>query len=735
VHVGYNDAGYTQNFNDPSGRWGVPDHASGPTGSFRWSRDASYLIFPQIGLPARATIRWRVMPMPGKPLPTVRVLLNGGEQLGTFPATGEWETHVFTISSGLLKANDLYLELRTDPVTQTDDQVRGVQVDLAELATASWPILPYPSQMVLGGLAIATAILLVRRRQQRIVVALLVGLLFLLLYRLQLFYYPWLTLPLLLPVLFGVAALVKSMPRIAWPSRPWLATLLGVGGLAIWLLWLLQTARGHVVLSVPGVERDFSVFSARASALGCAGLPGPDAPCVLQADGFYQLGYPFLLWLFKAIADANAFLAARLVSALSGLLLLGATWALGWRFLGRGPALLALTILALSAFVVQYALYAGTDMPFAALWTAGLASLLAARTNRWTILASGLLCGLAFLLRHPGLILLPYGWIALAVLERIPASSMPLPTWRRVAHRVPWRLCVLFTLGWIAAALPQFVVNVADTGQPLYNQQAKNIWLAVYGNTDWSRWEEARDDISLGDVVLADPGRFAGNWWSNLQAFLATGAEDPREFGQAISLRLLDFPANLLAIAGIGIWLLRGGKRERLLLAVSAIYVLAVCVGFVLPRFFLPLAPVWALASATTVVALARWLATKLPRLRLDMPQWALLLSFALLALLVTGPQAGARYVLDHQDSNSAAVANALLPRLHPADHVFFALPSTDLLPRYSALSHYANQAGQIASYGVWSPDAGELPSELQTMKPLATFGKYQLFSRETPTP
>ena len=102
------------------------------------------------------------------------------------------------------------------------------------------------------------------------------------------------------------------------------------------------------------------------------------------------------------------------------------------------------------------------------------------------------------------------------------------------------RLCGWFTLGWLLAALPQLVVNVADTGAPLYSQQAKNIWLAVYGNTDWSRWDEAANDVSLSDVVLADPPRFWSNWSRNLQAFVGTGANDTSEFGQTIDRRPQD---------------------------------------------------------------------------------------------------------------------------------------------------------------------------------------------------
>jgi hypothetical protein len=658
VQVGLNDAAYVQGFNDPVNRWGVIDPTSQATTPLRWSREQSYLLFPQIGLPATATIRWRALRSQGESLPTVRVLLNGTQELGVFAATGDWETQSFAIDGGLLKANDIFLELRTEPAIEVDGELRGVQVDHATVATNGWPVLPYPAQLVYGAGAIVLATALTRRRSRQFAVALTITLAFLLLYRLQITSYPIRTLPPLLLAALGALFAVRAVPRLGDQARVRLLTLLGVSTLALWCGWMLLTAQGHVALSVPGVERDFPVFDTRSTALFCGAVE--TTACVLRADGFYQIGYPLLLWLVKLLTGANAFAAARLIAALSGTLLLLVTWLLGRALYPQparhGAALLALLALGLSPFVVQYGLYVGTDMPFTALWTAGLAALLAPRVpGRRSVALAGLVCGLAFLIRHPGLVLLPVGWIALTVLA---ASGESLP--QRLAQRVPWRCCGWFTLGWLVAVAPQVVVNLADTGVPFYSQQAKNIWLAVYGNTDFGgRWNDAANDVTLREIVLADPSRFFGNWSRNLQAFVGTGAEDTREFGQAISLRLLAFPANWLALIGLGIWLWRGDRRQRLLVVGSVVYVLAVSVGFVLPRFFLPLAPILALASVTPLVIAAHALAQR-RRLRLSAAQWFLVCALLLIAVLARGPQIGARYVLEHQDP--AAMPQAFRP-------------------------------------------------------------------------
>jgi hypothetical protein len=210
-----------------------------------------------------------------------------------------------------------------------------------------------------------------------------------------------------------------------------------------------------------------------------------------------------------------------------------------------------------------------------------------------------------------------------------------------------------FTLGWLFVSLPQLTINVRDTGNPLYSQQAKNIWLAVYGNTDYSgRWRDASDDVALRDLVFADPARFVGNWTRNLRAFVGTGAEDTSEFGQAIALRLLHVPANWLALLGLCLWIWKGSYRERLLVVAVALYVIGVSIGFVLPRFFLPLAPIWAVAAAVALLELADLVASRWPRL--NTLQWQAVAVLVLLALMLDGPRLGARYVLDRQGPNAA---------------------------------------------------------------------------------
>ncbi len=144
VAVGWNDGGYVQGFGDAVNRWGVITDETGGRSPYRWSRASSAVIFPQIGLPAEASLRWRGRRPPGQPPARVRVLLNGTVELGVFESTGEWEEHTFRIDAGLWKPRDLFLQLETVPAELVDGDERGVQVSHASLRTTRWPIMLNP---------------------------------------------------------------------------------------------------------------------------------------------------------------------------------------------------------------------------------------------------------------------------------------------------------------------------------------------------------------------------------------------------------------------------------------------------------------------------------------------------------------------------------------------------------------------------------------------------------------
>jgi 4-amino-4-deoxy-L-arabinose transferase-like glycosyltransferase len=714
VDIGGYDSAYVQGFFDPERDAGT-NHAEllGSDGSARWTRATSYLLFPQAGLPAQLTLRmrgWR----PTGALPSVQVLLNGTTVLDQFRAGADWEERTFQISGGLLKPNDVVIEIRsaTAHIGADDPREVGVLIDRAIFHSGPAPIIPYPPQLLYGALAAGMLYILLGKNTEHrtentrslilraILGAFVLCLLFFVLYRSQPPYpYPLLR---LLPAINGVLAALLALrygPALA-RRVPALLDAVAIGGIGVWTAAVLASAQQHVTLALPSVEGDFRVFALRSAHLigqFPAGTNNPAYDGVLRADGFYNQGYPLLLWLTRPFTSDNPFLAARLIAALSGALLLLAGWWLARRLLGRSAALLALMFLSFSPLVVQYALYLGTDMPFAAACALTLALLMQIADCRLQIadyesqtsdpstslrtgdqrstvtenrpskfilnfqfsifnsqccflIAAGLAAGVAFLIRHPGLLLLPFGWLVIWLLRDRSLEARSQSRWQKFRFSMlnAQYSIFLFTIAFLLAITPQLYVNLRDTGNPLFNQQAKNVWQAVFGAGDWGRWAATANDITLGRVIAQDPARFVANWWANVRGYVGTGGEDTREFGQATQLRLLSFPANWLAIIGLLGWLIVSFQSRRqtadgtsdalsppaadresqpvtfspshlvtrhasrvtrhasrvtpALLAWVALYVLTISIGLApQARFFLPLTPIYALAAAWTI--------------------------------------------------------------------------------------------------------------------------------------
>ncbi len=759
VDIGGYDAAYTQGFFAPerAASREAPAYLAGSDGAARWTTADSALLFPQIGAPATLTIRLRGRPGP----PTQATIQINDAPPQPLTLTEAWTEVSFAVTGGLTKPIDTLITIRTPPGAlegDPDGRSVGALLDAATLANSGWPIAPALFPLLLASLAGALwgALGLWRRRWW--VGPLAIALLTLALYRLALPYpYPlrWL-LPALCLLLCG-ALLVRRGPALA-ALRPWLADALAPPLVALWCIWQLLAASAHVTLATPGVEKDFRVFATRAF----------DGAEVFKADGFYNLGYPLLLWLTTPLHAGNPFLAARTVAALSGGAALLATWWLARRMLGSAGALLALALLACSPLFVEYSLYIGSDMPFAAACALCVALVMAARepgnertrepanqgtsepanertreranqrTNEprdgggaaerratiWLSALAGLCAGAAFLLRHPGLLLLPWGVLAL--------------WWRAGRGGAAGRRTTVwpFVLGALLTLLPQLAANLRDTGDPLFSQQAKNIWLAAFGGSDWGRWADVPNSVSVGAVLAEDPGRVARNWWGNVAAFLGTGGEDPSEFGRAWQLHLLGFPANLLALAGLASWILgvRGGRRAAWPLLWAALYVAGVSVGLGLPRFYLPLAPLYAIAAAWGALRLGELIGERAPRSAGAAP---IAMGLIVAALCWPGVGIGQAAVLGAQPPDEVAAVALVQALVPPGERLLILDDPRSFLDKYSAIAHRAapppaavsaaSIAASEARYVLWSARRGPAPAGRE----LGRAGEYTLIQIE----
>ena len=169
VDIGGYDSAYVQGFFEPE-RGAGPDHPelAGFDGSARWTHATSYLLFPQAGLPAQLTLRLRGWRATGA-APNVQVLLNGTTVLDQFRAGAGWEDHSFQINGGLLKPNDVVIEIRseTSHISADDPREVGVLIDRATFHSGPVPIIPYPPQLLYGALAAGMLWLLMQKDERR----------------------------------------------------------------------------------------------------------------------------------------------------------------------------------------------------------------------------------------------------------------------------------------------------------------------------------------------------------------------------------------------------------------------------------------------------------------------------------------------------------------------------------------------------------------------------------------
>ena len=706
VDIGGYDSAYLQGFFDQQ----PAPAAFGVDLKTRWSASSAAFRLPLIGMPATVTLRVAA------PISKTLILQSPTAQLTTsFAVAYRWHDLRFTESGSLTKWTDTAVSLSstTAPWQKGDLREVGVLVDTLTYETG-WFALPYPStvslSVVLAGM-IAYLLHLwwgVGNTRTIGIAATFPSLLVALAWRWPMASFmvwrdalPWFCIIGLLLLCWHHRAIVQEH----WQKEQGRYGTIGILCWGVWLWWVQQR---HVTLVVPGVEKDFRSFASRTESLSS----------VLHADPFYQIGYPFILWAGQQLSSAAVFTVATDWAVIAAVITLCASWYIARRVLGRGWDLVCVAIMAASSFFVEYSLLIGSDMTFTACAAVSLAATQWAmespnQRRRWFLV--GVTAGLAYMVRHTGVILL-----APVVL----ACFAPQSTWR-------FRLSTLMVVvaGWVVCAAPQLFVNIRDTGQIFFNFQAKNSWLAVYGNVDWGRWADVPDSISLRDVILSDPNRFFWSWWHSLVGVFGTGAST-KEHDTALWQRLLSVPFNWLSTVGV-LWtgwmvLERRLDRARAVLLVWAIGFVAISsIAFILPRMLLPLT----LVAAMTATDGLRVVTKRIPRVK-----WIVIASILIAGLFNAGFTGATQLVAGQPDDEYAALS--YVHTLEPQRLVVL-IPAESPAGKYSALSDQV--VARITQYPVdpkrvckGSPDyvlwSNELVPPDSTLVPLAQFGRYWVF-------
>jgi len=293
------------------------------------------------------------------------------------------------------------------------------------------------------------------------------------------------------------------------------------------------------------------------------------------ASGLYPVGIPLLLRTGLALG-LDVARTGQIISLLGGILCLYGGGLLAWHLTrSRGFALLTMAYLLTTRAILFYSGFEGTDVLAAGLQILALGVLAADPQRRRVVLAAGVVNGLAYLIRYTAMVLLliNLAYLLLVALVRRERNGL----WN-----VP-----LYSLGFLAGALPQIVPSLLVKGDPFYQTQAYHIWLKLYAGSDFVRalQQASPVEITLWELFWMGPRRFIGNWWKEFSRFWLT-----------LEVPLLDQPLAQLARAGFLFAVLdkqRLPAHHRALLALVVVGVTGLLSIFTIDiRFLILLIPV-----------------------------------------------------------------------------------------------------------------------------------------------
>jgi tetratricopeptide (TPR) repeat protein len=301
-----------------------------------------------------------------------------------------------------------------------------------------------------------------------------------------------------------------------------------------------------------------------------------------EHHAFKGPGYPLLLALATPACGGDAFLAARVVSALATGAAAGLAFLLVRRFAGPGIAWFTLVALMLNPVFLRYAIEAGTDAPATALMLAATWTVLRARSAAGWLVA-GSLAGFAVITRGNAACLIPAGALILA---RRPERVRGLALYLGAA--------LLPSLAW-------HLLCVGALGHPIADRNYLNVAFELYGrDLTWERFEATIGTRfrSMLDVLAYDPLHAGVKILWNLGAHLASDLIEltPPWLGVLV-------PPGLVLAARRPAW------RPALLHA--GLCALALAPVFYSSRFSLYLLPFELAAAGVLLAAVPGWVARR----------------------------------------------------------------------------------------------------------------------------
>ena len=313
-------------------------------------------------------------------------------------------------------------------------------------------------------------------------------------------------------------------------------------------------------------------------------------------DRVHPVGYSWLIrWGLVLGWDAERVgQALSIAGGVSGLL---GTFLIAFSvFRDKRLAAVTLVFVAATSQFLYFASVEGNDMLAAGVQVMALGLLMIStlrrqELDRRLVCLSGLVAGLAYLVRYNGMLtaIASLVWlILLSVFER---------------RRSMVTTIALYAVAFLLGSALQWIPSWLATGTPFYNDQGQNVWFHVYGKTDFIReFGQAPAGITLVQVILMNPYLFIEHWWGVFQRFWI-----------APDLAVLDAPLKLFGQAGLIFMLLAKGPASPKLRGLIGFVVMAHLSALSMMRldrrFLIVLIPLLATGAVYFFVALIppRW--------------------------------------------------------------------------------------------------------------------------------
>lgn len=234
----------------------------------------------------------------------------------------------------------------------------------------------------------------------------------------------------------------------------------------------------------------------------------------LFSHGQWPGGYPALLRVATLHLGLHPVHVGRVLSLATAVIALVSCMSLATRCAGEFAGITTGIVLFANPLFLGMAATEGTDMPAAGLVALSIALLAGcsscASPSVRRAFSAGCVLGLSYMFRYTALVAMPVAIGAVVVSGarvRAPAG---------------------YLAGFAIGASPQLVASTLVRGSPLYNELARNAWLAMHGGTDSApEWSSAPAGISLFDVIREDVLGFVTHWIREAGGYLVAGTGWP----------------------------------------------------------------------------------------------------------------------------------------------------------------------------------------------------------------